>query len=169
VTDRLLDYGLVALVVVIVAGLFRCSRIILKLFLTRLEASGPLSADRVLRAGFLILLAGLLMLPFLTSLLAFANSTALPGGMPLHLAVVALSIILFSIAEDLFRSFRAYPRDATWSTGRHIASMSVPLVVFWAIGCLLLSPIFYSGLSIILALFYLYSVSCRPVASSRKE
>jgi uncharacterized membrane protein len=168
VTDRLLDYGLVALVVVIVAGLFRCSRILLKLFLARLEFSGPLTADRVLRAGFLILLAGLLMLPFLTSLLAFANRASLPGGMPLHLAVVALSIILFSIAEDLFRSFKTYPRDAAWTTGRHFASLSGPLIVFWAVGCLLISPIFYSGLSIILALFYLYSVGCRPAAAGKE-
>jgi hypothetical protein len=169
VTDRLLDYGLVALVVVIVAGLFRCSRIIMRSFLKRLESTSPLSADRILRAGFLILLAGLLMLPFLTSLLAFASSAALPGGMPLHLTMVAFSIILFSIAEDLFRSFRAYPRDATWTVGRHIAFMSVPLIAFWAVGCLLLSPIFYSGLSIILALFYLYSIGCMPVTDAKKE
>jgi hypothetical protein len=167
--DRLLDYGLVALVVAIVAGLFRCSRILMKRLLNRMEAAGPLTADRVLRAGFLILLAGLLMLPFLTSLLAFANSTHLPGGMPLHLVMVAASIILFSIAEDLFRSFRLYPRDAAWTARRHFASLSLPLLGFWAVGCLLLSPVFYSGLSIILALFYLYSVGCRSVAPAKKK
>jgi hypothetical protein len=47
--------------------------------------------------------------------------------------------------------------------------MSLPLLVFWAVGCLLLSPVFYSGLSIILALFYLYSVGCRPVSAAKKE
>lgn len=161
-TERLLDYGLVALVVGIVALLFRLSRSIMRRLLARMEASAPLTADAVLRAGFLILLAGLLMLPFVTSLLAFADRSRLPGGMPLHLFMVAVSVILFSIAEDLFRSFRSYPPDARWSPGRHMAAMSAPLLVFWATGCLLLSPLFYSGLSVILAAFYLYSVSCRP-------
>lgn len=168
-TDRLLDYGLVAVVVAIVAALFRVSRILLRRLLTRLEASGPLTADRLLRAGFLTLLAGLLMLPFLTSLLAFANRSRLPGGMPLHLGVVAVSVLLFSVAEDLFRSFRAYPRDPAWTVRRHLTSQSVPLLVFWAVGALLLSPIFYSGLSLLLAVFYLYAVSCRPARPTGKE
>jgi len=165
-TERLIDYGLVAIVVVVVAGLFRISRILMKRLLNCMETRHSLTADLVLRTGFLILLAGLLMLPFITSLLAFISTTHLPGGMPLHLVMVAVSIILFSISEDLFRSFRSYPRAVGWTARRHFTFASLPLAAFWAVGCLLLSPLFYSGLSIILAAFYLYSIRCLPTVIS---
>lgn len=167
-TERLIDYGLVAIVVVAVAGLFRISRILMKRLLNRVEARCRLTADLVLRMGFLLLLAGLLMLPFITSLLAFINTSHLPGGMPFHLVMVAVSIVLFSISEDLFRSFRSYPREPDWTAGRHFLFISIPLAVFWAVGCLLLSPLFYSGLSIILAVFYLYAIRCLPTVTSQQ-
>ncbi len=161
--SRLVDYALVALVIVVIVGLFRLSRYLLNTLLDRIsERDGGLTADRVLRLGLRVLLVGLLGLPFVTSLLAFADPLRLPGGMPLHLAMVAVSVVLFSIAEDSFRIFRGYPRDERWTVGRHMAAAAPFLVGFWLVGCLFLSPLFYSGLTVIIALFYLFALSCRP-------
>ena len=162
-TLRLLDYGLVALVILVVVVLFRLSRSLMNRVMSRLERDGvPLSADRILVTGLMFLLCGLLFLPFFTSVLAFFSRESLPGGMILHLFLVALSVIFFSIAEDLFRVFSSYPSDRPWTRSKHMKTVALPLLVFWGIGCLLLSPVFYSGLTIILTLFYLFALACRP-------
>ncbi len=161
--QRLTDYALVALVVLFIFGLFRFSRIVLGRVLKRLEMKfGPLGPDRTLYTAFLFLLAGLLFLPSVTYFLALLNNEYLPGGMPLHLVLVALSIILFSIAEDMFRDFPSMEVDGgQWSTGEHFRRLAVPFVLFWVLGVVFLSPLFYSGLTVILALFYMYALSCR--------
>ena len=169
-TDRLLDYGLVALVILAVLVLFRISRILMNRVMKNLERDGRApGADMVLFTGFMFLLTGLLFLPFFTSVLAFFSSESLPGGMIFHLFMVALSIILFSVAEDLFRVFSSHPSDSPWLKTRHMKAIAVPLLVFWGIGCLFLSPLFYSGLTIILVVFYLYALLCRPSGEKGEE
>lgn len=169
-TERLLDYGLVALVILAVVVLFRVSRILMNRVMKILERDGVVpGADRVLFTGFMFLLTGLLFLPFFTSVLAFFSSERLPGGMIFHLFMVALSVILFSVAEDLFRVFSSRPSGSPWSKTRHMKAITIPLLVFWGIGCLFLSPLFYSGLTIILAVFYLYALLCRPSGGKGEE
>ncbi|OPL19672.1 MAG: hypothetical protein AVO35_01490 [Candidatus Aegiribacteria sp. MLS_C] len=154
---------MVAFVVLIVFGLFRLSRIIMRSVVRRLEARhGSFGSDRMLITGFLFLLCGLLFLPAFTAVLALVDQHHLSGGMVLHLVLVALSIILFSIAEDMFRDFPAiHGGKDLWSVSAHFRRIAMPLMVFWLIGVLFLSPIFYSGLSLILAIFYLFALSCR--------
>lgn len=161
--QRLTDYALVGLVILVIFGLFRLSRIVLGRVLKELEKKyGSLGPDRTLYTAFLFLLAGLLFLPSVTYLLALVNNEYLTGGMPLHLVLVALSIILFSIAEDMFRDFPSMEADGgSWSAGEHFRRLAVPFALFWALGVVFLSPLFYSGLTVILALFYMYSLSCR--------
>ena len=161
--QRLLDYAIVAAVVLAVFGLFRLSRVLLKQFLFRLESKiGKLGPDRTLFVSFIFLLSGLLFLPSATALLALMDSRHLVGGMPLHLSLVALSIILFSMSEDMLREFPSMKGDSNlWSVSEHFKRLSIPLLLFWALGILFLSPIFYSALTIILSLFYLYALSCR--------
>ncbi len=162
-TERLIDYGMVALVILVIVGLFRLSRVLMNRMLSRLKKKYPvLTADRLLVIGFITLLAGMIFLPFITSVFSFIDNRHLTGGMVFHLLLVALSVILFSVAEDLFRLFSSYPPDRNWSRKKHFRIISVPLLVFWAIGCLFISPLFYSGLTVILALFYLCALACRP-------
>ena len=108
------------------------------------------------------LLAGLLFLPTFTSLLAVINSRYLTGGMVIHLVLVAFSIVLFSISEDLFRDFSTCSSEKNWSIGRHFRYVSISFITFWALGCIFISPLFYSGLTLILVLFYIFALSCRP-------
>lgn len=166
-SQRLIDYALVALVILGVFGLFRVSRILMRSVLTKLKKRyGVLNADRMLVTGFFFLLAGLMFLPAFTSLLAGINSRMLTGGMVLHLVLVAVSVILFSIAEDLFRDFSSCPPRENWTVSRHFKCISIPFITFWATGCVFLSPIFYSGLTVILAIFYLFALSCRPCTNA---
>jgi len=159
--SRLLDYALVALVLLALYGLFRLSRLLLARFLEAFsKRRGPLSDDSVLLLGFYSLLAGLSLLPIITWGLAFVDSDMLLGGMPLHLVLVAVSVVLFSFSEDLYGSHRKYA-PGRWSLARHARLASPPLMAFWVLGSLLLSPIFYSGLTIILAVFYAYALRCR--------
>jgi len=172
--DRLTDYGLVLLVILVIMGLFRVARKLLEKSLSRLSAGGrPLTRDRALYSGMLFLLAGLLFLPFVTALISFVSSEFLPGGMVLHLFLVAVSVVVFSISEDLFRIYRGLPSDpdgGAWSVSMHMRRLVIPLMVFWAAGCVFLSPLFYSGLSVLLTLFYLYAVAfCRPGGEAPAE
>ena len=164
--DRLSDYGLVLVVVLAIMGLFKLSRFILNRFLDKMTADNrQLSRDGTIFTGMIFLLAGLLFLPFITALISFVRNDFLPGGMVLHLFLVAISVIVFSISEDLFRIYRNFnddPEAGKWSFATHMKKLSLPLFIFWAIGCLFLSPLFYSGLSVILVLFYAYAVGvCR--------
>jgi hypothetical protein len=56
-----------------------------------------------------------------------------------------------------------------WSKTTHFKRLTIPFIVFWMIGVIFLSPIFYSGLTVILALFYLYALSCRKTAKAGKS
>lgn len=169
--QRLTDYALVGLVILVIFGLFRLSRIVLGRVLKRLEdRHGSLGPDRTLYTAFLFLLAGLLFLPAVTWCLALLNNEYLAGGMVLHLVLVALSIILFSIAEDMFRDFPSIEADERrWSAGEHFRRLAVPFALFWALGIVFLSPLFYSGLTVILALFYIYSLSCRKSSETARS
>jgi hypothetical protein len=172
--ERLTDYGLVLLVILVIMGLFRISRKLLEKSLSRLSARGrPLTRDRAIYSGMLFLLAGLLFLPFVTALISFVSSEFLPGGMVFHLVLVAVSIVVFSISEDLFRIYRSLPCDpdeGAWSVSGHMSRLVIPLMIFWAAGCVFLSPIFYSGLTVLLTVFYLYAVAfCRPSAVASAE
>ncbi|MEN8207661.1 MAG: hypothetical protein ABFR50_00265 [Candidatus Fermentibacteria bacterium] len=165
--QRLIDYAVVGAVILVVFGLFRISRVLMQRLLKYLRNRYTVfNADRMLVTGLFFLLAGLLFLPAFTSLLALINSSHLPGGIVLHLALVAVSIVLFSISEDLFRDFSSYPSDDYWTVGSHFRFVSVPFILFWATGSIFISPIFYSGLTLILMLFYLFALSCRPSTPS---
>lgn len=161
--QRLTDYALVALVVLAVFGLFRLSRIVMNLVLKRVRSKhGELGPDLTIFVAFMFLLLGLLFLPTFTAVLAVINNRHLFGGLILHLVMVAISIVLFSIAEDMFREFPSIPGGkGMWTVSEHFRRMALPLTVFWAVGVIFLSPLFYSGLTLILALFYLYALSCR--------
>ncbi|NOQ21220.1 MAG: hypothetical protein GQ565_01045 [Candidatus Aegiribacteria sp.] len=166
--QRLIDYALVAIVLLAVFGLFKLSRILLQRLLKRLRSRySVFGTDRMLVTALYFLLAGLLFLPAFTSILAVINSRYLTGGIAVHLVLVAISIVLFSIAEDLFRDFSASISHKNWSIGRHFRYVSVPFITFWALGCVFISPLFYSGLTLVLALFYLYALSCRPGTGNR--
>ena len=171
--SRLIDYGLVLIVILLIMGLFRFSRYLLDCFLASIRKKGKrISSDSTLYTGMIFLLSGLLFLPFFTSLLAFVRRDFLSGGMVLHLVLVSISVIVFSIAEDLFRIYRNFPADSEkgrWSVSEHFRKLSLPLMVFWIIGCVFISPLFYSGLSLVLSLFYLYAVGvCRNIPEKRK-
>jgi hypothetical protein len=161
--QRLTDYALVALVILAVFGLFRLSRIVMNLVLRRIRSKhGELGPDLTLFVAFMFLLIGLLFLPSLTAVLAVINNHHLFGGLILHLVMVAISIVLFSIAEDMFREFPSIPGGREmWTVSEHFRRMAFPLTAFWAVGVIFLSPIFYSGLTLVLAIFYLYALSCR--------
>ena len=160
--QRLIDYAMVAIVILTVFGLFRLSRTLMQRLLKNLRSRySVFGADRMLVTGLLFLLTGLLFLPAFTSLLAVINSSHLTGGILVHLVLVAISIVLFSISEDLFRDFSTCSSDKNWTIGKHFKCVSIPFIVFWAVGCIFISPLFYSGLTLILVLFYLYALSCR--------
>jgi len=159
--QRLVDYGIVLLVIAVLYVLLRLSRYLLeKLMAVAVRKWGPFSSDTILLAGFLTLLTGLILLPLVTWGLAWADNSRLAGGMPLHLALVVISIILFSFTEDLFGTFNRYPTGG-WPAGRHYRVVALLLIGFWVAGSLLLSPLFYSGLTVVLAVFYSYALSCR--------
>ena len=154
-SQRLIDYGIVLVVVLILSGLFRLSRYLLGVFIKKHETSGnTFSSDLALLWGMRFLLGGMLLLPFVTSLLAFIENQKLIGGMTLHLALTAVSVVLFSFAEDLFRDYNNYEhaklKDVSW----HLKKLLVPVLAFWVTGCLFLSPLFYSGLTILIVVFY---------------
>jgi len=163
----LIDYALVGIVILAVFGLFKLSRILMNRILKGLRRKcSVFGADRMLVTGLYFLLGGLLFLPAFTSLLAVVNNRYLTGGMVVHLVLVAVSIVLFSIAEDLFRDFSYSSNQEKWSIGRHFRYVSVPFITFLSIGCIFISPLFYSGLTLVLSIFYLYALSCRPGTDS---
>ncbi len=165
--QRLIDYAMVAIVILAVFGLFRLSRVLMQRLIGNLRNRYPLfGADRMLVTGLIFLLTGLLFLPVFTSLLAVINNAHLTGGIVLHLVLVAVSIVLFSIAEDLFRDFSVCHSEEYWTIGKHFKCVSLPFILFWAAGSVFISPLFYSGLTIVLALFYLFALSCRSGACS---
>ncbi len=154
-TQRLIDYGIVLGVILVLMSLFKLSRYLLHRFVKSEERKkGEFSSDSALLWGMRFFLTGLLMLPFITSLLAFADNEHLKGGMPLHLILTAVSVVLFSFAEDLFRDYNSYggknPKSVSW----HFRKLVIPLVSFWIVGCLFISPLFYSGLTVLSIVFY---------------
>ena len=165
-TQRLMDYALVAIVILFIFGLFRLSRILMLKILDYLKRKiDCFGRDRLLFTAFMFLLAGLIFLPSFTAVLALFNERYLTGGMIFHLLMVAFSIVLFSISEDMFREYTGSKLECEgWSKTLHLKRISLPTMVFWAIGCLFLSPLFYSGLTIILLVFYIYALSCGSTA-----
>jgi hypothetical protein len=154
-TQRLTDYAIVLGVVLVLMSLFRLSRFLLHRFIEKKRTSpAGFSADVALLWGMRFLLVGLLMLPFITSLLAFIDNARLVGGMTLHLALTAVSVVLFSFAEDLFRDYNSYGESELKPVSWHARRLAVPVIAFWAIGCVFISPLFYSGLTILVAAFY---------------
>lgn len=170
-TDRLLDYAIVLGVVLLLMSLFKISRFLLHRFTGRERPAGSeFSADYALLWGLRSLLAGLLLLPFITSLLAFADNQRLLGGMPLHLALTAVSVILFSFAEDLFRDYNGYGATSLKPLSWHARRVTPLLLAFWVIGAVFLSPLFYSGLTILVAVFYRLCLHFRnPVRINTKN
>jgi len=155
VTQRLTDYAVVLGVVIVLMSLFKLSRHLLSRFVKTIgKKKGEFSTDSALLWGMRFLLAGLLMLPFITSLLAFFDNEHLKGGMPLHLLLTAVSVVLFSFAEDLFRDYNSYGSKELKPVSWHFRKLTVPLVSFWLIGCLFISPLFYSGLAVLVIVFY---------------
>lgn len=157
-----MDYALVAMVILVIFGLFRLSRYIMVRILALLKRKFDcFGRDRLLFTAFMFLLAGLIFLPSFTSVLSLFNNRYLTGGMIFHLVMVAFSIILFSVSEDMFREYTGCRKVCEgWSRSLHLKRISLPVIVFWTLGCLFLSPLFYSGLTIILLLFYIYALSC---------
>ncbi|MCK5786028.1 MAG: hypothetical protein KAH54_05675 [Candidatus Sabulitectum sp.] len=154
-SQRLTDYGIVLAVVLVLSGLFRLSRYLLGLFIKRQENTGKVfTSDMALLWGMRFLLGGMLLLPFVTSLLAFIQNRHLAGGMALHLGLTAVSVILFSFAEDLFRDYNSYLCSRLKPVSWHTKKLYLPVILFWITGCVFLSPLFYSGLTILLVVFY---------------
>lgn len=156
--QRLHDILWVVLVLGMLKGLFELTKLLLKRFTALLSAKGhPLNRDTAIQWGIGFLLSGLLLLPFFTSVLALFDNRRLVGGMALHLALVAVSIILFSFAEDLIRIFNSFPpgRSGLLPVRSHVKRMLPFILAFWAAGVLLLSPIFYTALSMLICVFYL--------------
>jgi len=157
-SQRIIDILLVALVLASLKGLFELTRVLLRRFISLLEKRGrPLNRDSAIQWGMGSLLAGLLLLPFFTSILAIFDNRRLAGGIVLHLILVAVSIVLFSFAEDLIRIFNSCPirKGGMLSVSAHLKRMAPVIMVFWATGFLLLSPIFYSALSVLVVVFYI--------------
>lgn len=170
-SDRLLDYAIVLGVVLLLMLLFKLSRFLLHRFTGRKRPAGKdFSTDDALLWGLRSLLAGLLLLPFITSLLAFADNRRLIGGMPLHLALTAVSVVLFSFAEDLFRDYNGYGASSLKPLSWHARHVTPLLLSFWVIGSVFLSPLFYSGLTILIAVFYRLCLHFRnPVRINAKN
>ncbi len=153
--QRLIDYGMVLAVVLVLSGLFRLSRQLLTVFIGKQQKQGKeFTSDQALLWGMRFLLGGMILLPFVTSLLAFVQNRQLVGGMTLHLALTAVSVVLFSFAEDLFRDYNEYKITSLKSLQWHTKKLLIPVLVFWVIGSIFLSPLFYSGLTILLVVFY---------------
>lgn len=156
--QRVHDILLVLLVLAVLKGLFELTRVLLKRFVALLEARGhALTRDTAIHWGMRFLLCGLLLLPFFTSILALFDNRTLVGGIALHLFLVALSIVLFSFAEDLIRLYNSFPagRTGLLSVGGHLRRILPFLAVFWAVGVLFLSPIFYSAMTLLILIFFL--------------
>lgn len=174
-SQRLIDYGIVLAVVLVLSGLFRLSRQLLTLFIKKQESKGnEFTSDQALLWGMRFLLCGMMLLPFLTSLLAFVQNGQLVGGMTLHLGLTAISVVLFSFAEDLFRDYNRYSRKNIMPVAWHTKKLLVPVIVFWAAGCVFISPLFYSGLTILLVFFYRLCLYFRkaleqPVKNRKKK
>lgn len=161
--QRLTDYGIVLLVVAAMMGLFRLSRFLLARVLASREARGlTCDCDDHIRLGFLFLVAGMLLLPLATAALACLDPLSLTGGAFLHLLLVAVSIILFSFAEDLFAGMKRRPAARRVTAGAHFRTAGPLLLGFWLLGSIFLSPIFYTAFTLILGLFYLFALSARP-------
>lgn len=174
-SQRLIDYGIVLVVVLVLWGLFRLSRQLLTVFIKKQESKGnEFTSDQALLWGMRFLLSGMMLLPFLTSLLAFVQNRQLVGGMTLHLGLTAISVVLFSFAEDLFRDYNRYNRKSIKPVAWHTKKLLVPVIVFWTAGCVFISPLFYSGLTILLIFFYRLCLYFRktlekPVKSRKKK
>ena len=169
-SQRLIDYGIVLAVVLVLSGLFRLSRYLLGSFIKKQDSSGTqFTSDQALFWGMIFLLGGMIFLPFVTSVLAFVQNGQLIGGMPLHLALTALSVVLFSFSEDLFRDYNSYNADKIQPISWHTKRLLTPLLVFWIIGCLFLSPLFYSGLTILIAVFYRLCLFFRKTAATKSK
>jgi uncharacterized membrane protein len=171
-SQRFTDYGIVLVVVLLLSGLFRLSRYLLGVFIRNREKNGiEFSSDQALVWGMRFLLGGMLLLPFVTSILAFLQNRHLIGGMPLHLGLTAISVVLFSFAEDLFRDYNNYQTKVLNSVSWHARILLVPVIVFWVIGCVFLSPLFYSALTVLLVIFYRLCLYFRkiPEPSGKKK
>lgn len=156
--QRVHDIILVVLVLAVLKGLFELTRLLLRRFIALLAARGhALTRDTAIQWGLGFLLCGLLLLPFFTSILAVFDNRTLVGGIVLHLALVAVSVVLFSFAEDLIRLYNTFPtgRTGLLSVGAHVRRMLPFLGAFWAVGILFLSPIFYSALTLLVFMFFL--------------
>jgi len=139
-------------------------------FIKKYEASGnTFSSDQALLWGMRFLLGGMLLLPFLTSLLAFFQNQKLIGGMPLHLFLTAVSVVLFSFAEDLFRDYNNYDISSLMPPAAHIKKLLVPVLLFWVAGCVFLSPLFYSALTVLLSVFYRLCLVFRKSSQPAKQ
>ncbi len=154
-TQRLADYGIVLGIVLVLVILFRLSRNLLHRFTSAAEKrNGSFSLDDALLWGMRFLLTGLLLLPFVTSILAFVNNRHLAGGIALHLSLTAVSVVLFSFAEDLFRDYNSYGGTQLKTVSWHWKRIMPLLIGFWVVGTVFLSPLFYSGLTVLAAVFY---------------
>ena len=154
-SERLMDYGIVLVVVLLLSGLFRLSRSLLGFFIKKHEREGKaFSSDQALLWGMIFLLGGMILLPFVTAILAFIQNRQLVGGMSLHLGLTAVSVVFFSFAEDLFRDYNKYRNDHKKPVSWHTKKLLLPVLVFWAIGSIFLSPLFYSGLTLLIVVFY---------------
>jgi len=159
-------------VVLLLSGLFRLSRYLLGIFIKNRENNGAeFSSDLALVWGMRFLLGGMLLLPFVTSILAFLQNRHLIGGMPLHLGLTAVSVVLFSFAEDLFRDYNRYGTVSLKPVRWHFNTLVFPVLAFWVVGCVFLSPLFYSGLTILLVVFYRLCLHFRkaPEPSGKKK
>lgn len=155
---RIMDILLVVFVLALLKGLFEITRRLLRRFTGLLARRGrPLHRDSAIQWGMGSLLAGLLLLPFFTAILAFFQNRRLTGGLVLHLILVAVSIVLFSFSEDLLRLYNTFPRmkNGLLPVSAHFRRMLPFIMVFWAAGVLFLSPLFYSALTVLLLVFYL--------------
>ncbi len=156
--QRIHDALMVALVLAVLKGLFELTKLLMRRFSSFLESRGkPLNRDTAIQWGMGALLGGLLLLPFLTAVLALFDNRRLPGGIVLHLFLVAVSIVLFSMAEDLIRMFNSFPkgRNGLLPVKSHVSRMLPFIAVFWLTGVLFLSPIFYTALTVLICVFYL--------------
>ncbi len=165
--QRFMDYAVVLGVVAVLMALFRLSRYLLaRMLRARAAASGEPDCDETIRIAFRFLLIGLLFLPLVTALAARLDSRFLSGGVYLHLSLVAVSIVLFSFAEDLFAGMKRRPRTRVMKAADHFRTAGPSLLIFWVLGSLFLSPIFYTALTVVLGGFYLFALAARPERSA---
>lgn len=156
--QRVYDILTVLLVLAVLKGLFELTRLLLRRFTGLLADRGrPLNRDTAIQWGMGSLLAGLLLLPFLTAVLALFDNRRLTGGIVAHLFLVAISIVLFSFAEDLIRLYNTFPvaKKGLSPVSVHMRKVLPLIIAFWVLGALLLSPIFYTALTILVFIFYL--------------